>query len=106
LDQIRVVPNPYVVTHAGELDTDNSQLVIRDIRFTHLPPNCTIDIYTIAGDHIRTLRHDNPTFGEVHWDMLTKETLDVSYGIYIYVVKAKDSKGKEIKKVGKLAIVK
>jgi hypothetical protein len=106
LDQIRVVPNPYVVTHAGELNTNNSQLVIRNIRFTHVPPKCTIDIYTISGDHIRTLRHDNPTYGEVHWDVLTKETLDVSYGIYIYVVKTEDQNGDEIKKVGKLAIVK
>jgi len=43
-----------------------------------------------------------PTYGEARWDLLTKENLEVSYGIYIWVVKTPDGKTK----VGKLAVVK
>jgi len=102
LANIKVVPNPYIVSSATELYTGNSQWDLHDVRFTHLPPKCTINIYTVAGDHIKKIEHDNPTFGEAHWDLLTKENLETSYGIYIYVIKTPEGKTK----TGKLAIVK
>jgi hypothetical protein len=53
LDQVQVVPNPYVVTHLGQTSTDNAKLY-----FTRLPPRCTIEIYSLAGDLIKTLEHN------------------------------------------------
>ena len=102
LANIRVVPNPYIVSSATELYTGNSQWNLHEVRFTHLPPTCTIKIFTITGDHVRTLEHDNSTYGESRWDLLTKENMETSYGIYIYIIKTPDGKSK----TGKLAIVK
>jgi hypothetical protein len=53
LNQIQVVPNPYIVTHSGQTSTDNAKLF-----FTRLPPRATIQVYNIAGDLIKTLEHD------------------------------------------------
>lgn len=54
LDRILVVPNPYLVTHIGQRTTYDAK-----IYFTNLPRTCTINIYTINGDLIRTIRHEN-----------------------------------------------
>jgi len=102
LEDIKVVPNPYIVSSKTELYTGNSQWDLHDVRFTHLPPKCTINIFTLTGDLIREIQHDNPTYGEAHWDLLTEENLEISYGVYIYVVKTPEGKTK----IGKLAVVK
>ncbi len=102
LDDIKVVPNPYIVSSKTELYTGNSQWDLHDLRFTHLPPKCTISIFTLTGDLIREIHHDNPSYGEAHWDLLTEENLEISYGVYIYVVKTPEGKTK----IGKLAVVK
>ncbi|MDP4199024.1 MAG: hypothetical protein Q8922_13230 [Bacteroidota bacterium] len=52
LDQVQVVPNPYVVTHLGQTSTDNAKLF-----FTRLPPRATIEIYALDGTLINTLEH-------------------------------------------------
>ena len=52
LDQVQVVPNPYIVTHIGQSSTDNAKLF-----FTRLPPRATIEIYTLAGDLVKTIEH-------------------------------------------------
>ncbi len=52
LDQIQVVPNPYIVTHLGQSSTDNAK-----IYFTRLPPRATIEIYTLDGDLVKTIEH-------------------------------------------------
>jgi hypothetical protein len=57
LDQVQVVPNPYIVTHDGQSSTDNAKLY-----FTRLPPRCTIEIYSIAGDLIKTIEHNGYAF--------------------------------------------
>lgn len=56
LEQVKVVPNPYVVTHLGQETHDLPKLY-----FTKLPPRCTIKIYTLAGELLRTIEHvDDP----------------------------------------------
>jgi len=52
LDQVTVVPNPFIVSHIGQTTTDNSKLF-----FTRLPPRSTIEIYTPDGDLVKTLEH-------------------------------------------------
>ena len=102
LDMIRVVPNPYVVSSKTELYTGSSSYDQHEVRFTHLPPKCTINIFTLTGDKVRTIEHESQSYGEARWDLLSEENLEVSYGIYIYVVKIPDG----TVKVGKMAIVK
>lgn len=89
LNKIRVVPNPYVVTHDAEqrlLSTQTSGRGEREIRFTHVPPGSKITIYTVRGELIRTLYQDNLFVGDVFWNLRTEENLDVAYGVYVYVV--------------------
>ena len=102
VEGVRVVPNPYIVTHQAELFTGDPDLTKREVRFINLPPECTIDIYTLTGDHIQTIHHESMTYGEERWDLLSKENLDLSYGIYIYVVKTPDGQ----KKIDKFFVIK
>jgi len=96
LDDIRVVPNPYIVRNIWEPSRDYSRLA-----FTHLPDECTIRIYTIAGDLIRTLRHQSAEFdGNENWDLMSENNQKIAAGIYIYHV---DSDYGE--KIGKFAVI-
>ncbi len=71
LDQIKVVPNPYLISHIGQR-TNND----RRIYFTRLPAECTIEIYTAAGELLQTLEHKAPDAdGRVAvdaWDLASK----------------------------------
>jgi hypothetical protein len=59
LSGIKVVPNPYIA-HALWETTEG----IRKIQFTHLPDECIIRIYTLAGDLVRVIeRHRNRRLG-------------------------------------------
>jgi hypothetical protein len=114
--KIRAVPNPYIVASGLEVYSGTSSILNKEIRFVNLPEECTIDIYTIDGDKIRRINHwsyvggftikDQNRYpsgvGEARWDLLTDENLEVSYGIYVYVVKTPDGK----KFIGKLLIIK
>ncbi|MCB9248884.1 MAG: hypothetical protein H6613_10255 [Ignavibacteriales bacterium] len=91
MDKIKVVPNPYVVTHSAEqrlLSTQTSGRGEREIRFTYVPPGSKISIYTVRGELIQTLYQDNLFVGDVTWNLRTNENLDVAYGVYVYVVEA------------------
>lgn len=105
LDLIKVVPNPYVVTHAGEerlLSTQTSGRGEREIRFTHIPPGAKITIYTVRGELIKTLYHDDLFVGDVYWNLRTEENIDTAYGVYIYVVEVPNVG----KKIDKFALIK
>jgi len=105
MDNIKVVPNPYVVAHDAEarlLSTQTSGRGEREIRFTHIPPGSKIYIYTVRGELIKTLTHDNMYVGDVYWNLRTEENLDVAYGVYVYVVEAANIG----KKIGKFALIK
>jgi len=65
LDQIKIVPNPYLIGHISQTTTDVPKLF-----FNHLPPVCTIRIFNVAGDLIKTINHNNGTSQEV-WDLLS-----------------------------------
>ncbi|NIN00897.1 MAG: hypothetical protein GTO24_23280 [candidate division Zixibacteria bacterium] len=95
LSEIRVVPNPYIA-HALWETTEG----IRKVQFTNLPDLCTIRVYTLAGDLVRVIEHDNGT-GTEDWDLLNKHQQGIVPGVYFYHV---DSKYGE--KLGKFAVIK
>ncbi len=94
LSQVLAVPNPYFNRSTYEL-TQFSRVV----KFTHLPATCTIRIFNLAGDLVRTL-HKNDSTSETSWDLQTDRGLPVSSGVYIFHV---DAPGVGTK-VGKVAI--
>ena len=72
--------------------------------FTHIPAQSNIKIFTSSGILIREVEVDNPSDnGTYHWDMLTKEGLEIAAGIYVYLV---ESKLTNDKKIGKFAVIK
>jgi hypothetical protein len=96
LADIKVVPNPYIVRNNWEPSGDYSR-----IAFTHLPDKCTIRIYTLSGDHLRTLEHDSPELdGNENWDLLTKNNQKIASGVYIYQLESPYGE-----KIGKFAVV-
>ena len=105
MDSIKVVPNPYIATNAMETAVANKYLnQRRRIMFTHLPANCVIRIFTPTGILVDRINVNNESDnGIVHWDLLSKEDLEIAAGMYIYHVKCNVT-GKE--KIGKFAVIK
>jgi len=105
MDMIKVVPNPYVVTHQGEarlLSTQTSGRGEREIRFTHIPPGSTIKIFTVKGELIKTLLATDLYVGDVYWNLRTEENLDAAFGMYVYTVEIPNVGTK----IGKFALIK
>ncbi len=104
LNQIAVVPNPYVVTASWEpKHIYQSGRGPRKIDFINLPSKCTIKIFTLSGYLVDTIEHS--TFnenGSESWDMLSKDGLEISYGVYLYHVEAEDIG----ETTGKFAVIK
>jgi hypothetical protein len=103
MDSIYVVPNPYVATSIFEpTNVYKSGRGERRIYFMNLPEQCTISIYTKSGKLVDRLYHNGINGnGQEPWDLVSKDGMNVSYGIYFYVVEAY---GKEA--VGKFAVIK
>jgi hypothetical protein len=95
LNKIKVVPNPYVVSSLWEPEFGELRKEpLRQIQFINLPPECTIYIFTVDADLIKTIEH-NSTNGTEVWDLRTEGGRELAAGMYIYVVKTKDSEFKE-----------
>jgi hypothetical protein len=107
---VKVVPNPYIVFNSWEKTSEQ-----RYVKFTHLPNECTIRIYTMAGDLVKVIKHkDTKTLpldqgGTETWDF-TNESPGMSQtaasgqliasGVYIYHVESQVGEA-----VGKLVFI-
>jgi hypothetical protein len=100
MDDISVVPNPYKGSADWE-EWTGSGVRLGKIYFMNLPSQCTVRIYTIAGDLVRTLEHNDVTFGALGWDLTGEAGVQVASGIYVYHVDAPDYG----EKIGKFAIL-
>ena len=95
LQKINTVPNPYYLYGPYDPAATN-----RQIKFQHLPEQCTITIYTLSGDVVRKVEKNDPNTSIATWDVNSSNGIPVASGIYIYVV---DAPGFG-KKVGKMAV--
>jgi hypothetical protein len=112
LDKIKVVPNPYIVTNSWEPRNPYADgRGERELHFTHLPPRCTIRIFNIRGQLVNVLEHDGSAGGQEQtpefngtyvWNMLSRDNLEISYGIYIYHIEAPGIG----EKIGKFVVIK
>jgi hypothetical protein len=82
LGQVGVVPNPYRASEAW------NQLGAHEMHFINLPPQAKIRIFTVAGDLVRELDHNDPIRDFARWDLKNGVGNDVSSGIYMYRVEA------------------
>jgi hypothetical protein len=88
LSNIRVVPNPYIISATWErkrLGDPKLGEPIRDITFTNLPGLCTIRIYTLDGNLVKTIEHTNGQ-GTEFWDLRSFSNQLIATGVYIYHV--------------------
>ncbi|NOZ62895.1 MAG: hypothetical protein GXO74_14640 [Calditrichaeota bacterium] len=104
LRDIAVVPNPYVVTASWEPQHFySSGRGKHKIDFIHLPPKCTIKIFTMRGYLVDTVEHDSPIDdGAQSWDMLTKDGMEIAYGVYVFHVSTPSGENY----IGKFAVIK
>ncbi|MGQ9464082.1 MAG: hypothetical protein ACUVQ4_00020 [bacterium] len=99
---VKVVPNPYIIHNEWQQSS-----LIRRLRFINLPSECTIRIFTLNGELIKTIVH-KATIGSVTgdaggdewWDLLTENRQIVASGVYIFHI---DSKVGE--QVGKFVVI-
>ncbi|NUN71181.1 MAG: hypothetical protein HUU02_15880, partial [Bacteroidetes bacterium] len=102
LNNVYVVPNPYVISSAFELPSNRPDLRgDRVLQFRNLPVECTIRIYTITGELVQTLRKNDQT-AYMNWDLLSSESARIGYGVYIYHIETPTGG----KKIGRLGIIK
>ena len=93
---VKVVPNPYLLNN--EWQTSFRQ---RRLKFINLPADCTIRIFNLNGELVKTLLHHhtlepaegkqevaNSAGGDEWWDLLSNMGQLVSSGIYIYHIQS------------------
>jgi hypothetical protein len=93
---VKVVPNPYIIHN--EWQTSFRQ---RRLKFINLPAECTIRVFNLNGELVRTLLHHhtlvpgegeqevaNSAGGDEWWDLLSENRQLVSSGIYIFHVQS------------------
>lgn len=117
--EIGVYPNPYY----GNAYWDGNSERLRKIYFYNLPSECEITIYTLSGDVVKRIYHDQQsngsdlrwfeTFskdakqqmsgGEHAWDLITESDQAIATGLYLFTVK--NSKNGNIKR-GKFLVIK
>ncbi len=100
--RVTVAPNPYRAGSYFDNPGGEGELG-RRIWFANLPPRCTVKVFTVAGDLVRTLHHDDPFDGKLRWDVLSEHGRAIATGLYVYVVENLDSG--EVQR-GKLVIIK
>ena len=75
----------------------------RRIQFINLPYPSKLIIYTLSGDVVRTLDHNDPLKGYKDWDLTSNVGQTVASGIYLF--SAEDLKNNEVQ-TGKFVIIK
>ncbi len=95
MENIHVVPNPYLANARWEQDKGD-----RKLQFVDLPGKCTIRIYTLAGELIRTIEHTDGT-GATNWNMTSESGRGIASGVYLYHVDSEYGN-----KIGKFAVIK
>jgi len=122
MDNIKVVPNPYIGRSKfdGRLENDEKGDKSRRLWFINLPQKCTVRIYTLAGDLVQTLHHDGADMTDIvtisraatqgiaaegmhSWNLLSKHNQIIAPGVYLFSV---ENKADDKIKVGKFVIIK
>ena len=114
-NKVQVVPNPY------RIDEDYAAMKWEDwegagwsehtrrIDFINLPPECTIRIYSLNGDLVRTLEHHASTnlasgraASAESWNLISRDVEAIVSGLYLFSVEEPNGRTQ----VGKFLILK
>ncbi len=99
---IGVYPNPYRASSMFDTRSGETELG-RKIWFTGLPAHSKIQVFSLAGEVIKTLYHDDPVSGQEPWDLLSEPVRAIASGLYIFAVEDMDTG--QVQR-GKLVIIK
>ncbi|MTI87962.1 MAG: hypothetical protein FH748_08345 [Balneolaceae bacterium] len=109
LEDVLVIPNPYIVSNTYEArTTQNNKQHNRELHFTGIPAPSTLRIFTVSGVLIREINITTSDLiggeygGTYIWNMLSRDNLEISYGVYIYHISAPGVG----EKTGKFAVIK
>jgi hypothetical protein len=80
LELVRVVPNPYRAREAWDLPGGH------EVHFINLPSRARIRIYTVSGDLVADIQHNDTVRDFARWDLTNQNGRDVASGIYMYRV--------------------
>ncbi len=80
LDQVTVVPNPYVVSTVWETGWKE-----HIIQFTGMPQTATIKIFNSSGELIKTIRKDDNS-SIAKWDLKNENNQLAAPGVYFYYI--------------------
>jgi len=86
LEQVRVVPNPYIVSEIWEQGFKD-----HNIQFVNLPVKAKIRIFNSAGELVKTIDHSSDTAiapSIAKWDIKNEFNQLVSPGVYFYHIKS------------------
>ena len=82
LEGVLAVPNPY---RGNEVwDPAGSS----EVHFINMPKHATIKIFTVSGDLVKTIQHDDVVRDFERWDLKSGAGRQVASGIYLYRVTA------------------
>jgi hypothetical protein len=82
LQTVTVVPNPFRGRESWDLPNGN------EVQFINLPTQARIRIYTVAGDLVRDLNHNDLVRDFERWDLKNANGGEVASGIYMYRVES------------------
>jgi hypothetical protein len=89
LGKVYVIPNPLIVT-SGLSGSDPGGEIGDRIQFVGLTKRCTIRIFSYTGQLIRTIEHEQETFGNP-WYQLSINNQIIASGVYYFVVEDRES---------------
>ena len=78
LSFINVVPNPYYAYSTYEPDRNTNR-----VRFTNLPAQATVTIYTTNGMLVRRLTKSDAATTSIDWDLRNANRIPIATGVYI-----------------------
>ncbi len=98
VDQVAVVPNPYRTDRDYTLESGGYEGLFsawdetkRLVKFINLPEVCTIRIFSLSGDLVRTVQHDGRSAsgisrGDVNVPLVSESNRALASGIYVFTV--------------------
>jgi hypothetical protein len=97
LSLINIVPNPYYAYSQYERTKLDNR-----VKIVNLPDECTIRIYNISGQLIRTFTKSTNSITSVDWDLKNQKGVPIAGGVYLIHVEVPNVGERVIKWFGAL----
>ena len=98
--EVKVFPNPFIVHSDFETDQYSLKMMI-----TGLPEKCKISIFTVTGELVRKLPHDDPSSGFEYWNLRNENNQEVAPGLYLFTIEDTTTGNTNEPYVGKFVII-